>query len=63
MIDKICTFVLIIRALAEEYYPWLAYQSSIACYELISVHLRIVPPNIVREQCEQLWRKLMEPIE
>jgi hypothetical protein len=57
MIYKIC------RTLAEEYYPWLTYQISVACYELISVHLRIVPSNTVRIQCEHLWKKLMEPIE
>jgi hypothetical protein len=51
------------RALADEYYPWLAYQSTVACYELISVHLRVVPANTVRKQCEQLWQRLMEPDE
>ncbi len=56
-------FVCFIRTLAEEYYPSLTYQTSVACYELISVHLRIVPSNTVRVQCEHLWKKLMEPIE
>ncbi|CAF0875475.1 unnamed protein product [Rotaria sordida] len=48
------------KALVDEYYPWLTYQSSVICFELISVHLRIVPPRIVREQCEHLWLRLME---
>ena len=53
-------FCPLVRALADEYYPWVAYQSPIECLELISVHLRVVPPNVVREQCEQLWQKLMD---
>jgi hypothetical protein len=63
MIYKIFIILISIRALAEEYYPWLTYPTSVACFELISVHLRIVPPNTVREQCERLWPKLMEPFE
>jgi hypothetical protein len=50
----------LIRALAYENYSSLADQTLVACFELICVHLRIVPSNTVREQCEQLWPRLME---
>lgn len=56
-------FKIQLRALSEECYPWLQYQTSIACVEFISVHLRLVPASIVLEQCERLWRKLKEPFE
>ncbi|CAF4307093.1 unnamed protein product [Rotaria socialis] len=49
------------KALVDEYYPWLVYQSSVICFELITVHLRVVPPRVVREQCERLWSRLLEP--
>jgi hypothetical protein len=49
-----------IRKLAYEHYDSLGDQTLISCFELICVHLRFVPPNIVREHCEQLWPKLME---
>ena len=51
---------IVFRALAYENYASLVNQTSIACFELICVHLRIVPSSNVREQCEQLWPKLME---
>ncbi|CAF1515172.1 unnamed protein product [Rotaria magnacalcarata] len=51
------------KALVDEYYPWLVYQSSVICFELITVHLRVVPPRVVREQCELLWPRLLEPEE
>lgn len=49
-----------IRKLAYENYASLVDQTSIMCFELICVHLRFVPPKIVRTHCEQLWPKLME---
>ena len=52
-----------LRALTKEYYPTLNYQTSVTCFELVSVHLRLVPAKVVRAQCEQLWPKLMEPFE
>ncbi|CAF1048646.1 unnamed protein product [Adineta steineri] len=48
------------KALAEEHYPWIPYQTSIVCFELITVHLRIIPSYTVRQQCDRLWLKLME---
>ncbi|CAF1362774.1 unnamed protein product [Adineta steineri] len=48
------------KALANENYSSLMDKTSIACFELICVHLRIVSSSNVREQCEQLWPKLME---
>ncbi|CAF1229958.1 unnamed protein product [Rotaria sordida] len=48
------------KALAYENYSSIVDQTSLACFELICVHLRIVPSSNVREQCEQLWPRLME---
>ncbi|CAF4803734.1 unnamed protein product [Rotaria sp. Silwood1] len=48
------------KELAWENYSSIVDQTSLTCFELICVHLRIVPSSIVREQCEQLWPKLME---
>ncbi|CAF1166317.1 unnamed protein product [Adineta ricciae] len=47
------------RALVEEFYRWLPDQ-SIRCYELIAIHLSVVPLHIVQLQFDKLWRKLME---
>jgi len=46
--------------LAYENYASLSDQTSISCFELICVHLRFVPPEIVREHCQQLWSTLRE---
>ncbi|CAF3813802.1 unnamed protein product, partial [Rotaria magnacalcarata] len=48
------------KALAYENYSSIVDQASLLCYELICVHLRIVPASSVRDQYEQLWPRLME---
>ncbi|CAF3190066.1 unnamed protein product [Rotaria sp. Silwood2] len=48
------------KELASDNYSSIVDQASLVCLELICVHLRIVPSSIVREQCEQLWPRLME---
>ncbi|UJR26815.1 hypothetical protein I4U23_008128 [Adineta vaga] len=47
------------KALTEEFYRWIPYQ-SVSCFELIAVHLSVVPPYIIRKQCDDLWIKLIE---
>ncbi|UJR22294.1 hypothetical protein I4U23_025352 [Adineta vaga] len=48
------------KALAYENYSSMIDKTSIGYLELICVHLRIVPPSIVLEQCEKLWPRLTE---
>lgn len=48
------------RALAHENYSSISDQTVLSCFEMICVHLRIVPSSVVREQCEQLWPRLTE---
>ncbi|CAF3401827.1 unnamed protein product [Rotaria socialis] len=48
------------KALAYDNYSSIVDQASLLCFELICVHLRIVPASSVRDQYEQLWPRLME---